>query len=105
MPVKCQRPKAEEMNLQTFLTANWESLGSFINYGSPWDKSREQMHRDTSASHLTQPLISGTKPMRTSGKNRKLSVVRIGSFSPKMCAKYVPRLQVQFGPESLISVP
>ena len=89
-------------------------MGSPVDYGSPWDKSREQMHHDMSASHLTQLSISGTKNMRTSGKNRKLAglihllektVVAIGSFSLKMCAKYVPCLQVQFATESLISVP
>lgn len=93
------------MNLQTLLTTNWKLLGSSIKCGSPQDKSREGMHHDVSASHLTQHLISGTKPPRISGKNRKLSVVGIGFFSLKMCAKYVPSLQVQFGPESLISVP
>lgn len=93
------------MNLQTLLTANWKLLGSSINCGNPWDNSREEMHHDVSTSRLTQHLISGTKPPRTSGKNRKLPVAGIGSFSLKMCAKCAPRLQVQFGPESLISVP
>lgn len=89
-------------------------MGSPVDYGSPWDKSRKQMHHDMSASHLIRFPIFGTKPMRTSGKNRKLiglihlfekTVVGIGSFSLKMCAKYVPCLQVQFATESLISVP
>jgi len=89
-------------------------MGSPVACGSPWHKSREQMHHDMSASHLTQLSISRTNPMRTSGKNRKLAglihlvekmVVGIDSFSLKMCAKYVPCLQVQFATESLISVP
>lgn len=88
-------------------------MGSPVDFGSPWDKSRE-MHHDMSASHLTQLSVSGTKPMRTSGKKRKLAglihllektVVGIGSSALKMCAKYVPCLQVQFATESLISIP
>lgn len=89
-------------------------MGSPVDFGSPWDKSREQMHHDMSAFCLTQLSVSGTKPMRTSGKKRKLAglihllekmVVGIGSSALKMCAKYVPCLQVQFATESLISTP
>lgn len=109
-----QCPMRKEINLQTFLTATWKLHGQSRRLQKSLGQLKRAMHHDMTASHLIQLSISGTKPMRTGGRNRQLTglihllektVVGIGSFSLKMCVKYIPCLQVQFATESLISIP
>lgn len=89
-------------------------MGSPTDNGIPWNKPKEQIHQDVSASHLTQLFSFWDKTHENQWGEQKASRLdqlaredgdRNWLLFTEMCTKYVPCLQVQFATESLISFP